>query len=88
MVNTLQNCGILRIKVSEFSKKIFKCRTVKTLYKSVTAKIFKSGVAVKNSPRAEHSNILYGYSLAKGPTIKARNGEFLTFRVGDKSQPL
>ena len=56
----------------------------KTLYKSVTAKIFKSGAAVKISPRAEHSNILYGYSLAKGPTIKARNGEFLTFRVGDK----
>lgn len=56
----------------------------RTLYKSVTAKIFKSGAAVKISPRAEHRNILYGYALAKGPTIKARNGEFLTFRIGDK----
>ena len=56
----------------------------RTLYKSVTAKIFKSGAAVKISPRAEHGNILYGYALAKGSTIKARNGEFLTFRIGDK----
>lgn len=56
----------------------------RSLYKSVTAKIFKSGAAVKISPRAEHGNILYGYALAKGSTIKARNGEFLTFNVGDK----
>ena len=56
----------------------------RTLYKSVTAKIFKSGAAVKISPRAEHGNILYGYALAKGSTIKARSGEFLTFKVGDK----
>ena len=50
----------------------------------MTAKIFKSGAAVKISPRAEHGNILYGYALAKGSTIKARSGEFLTFKVGDK----
>ena len=56
----------------------------RTLYKSVTAKIFKSGAAVKISPRAQRSNILYGYALAKGSTIKARNEEFLTFKVGDK----
>ena len=56
----------------------------KTLFKSVTAKIFKSGEAVKISPRAERKNILYGYALAKGSTIKARNEDYLTFRVGDK----
>ena len=56
----------------------------KTLYKSVTAKIFKSGEAVKISPRAERNNILYGYALAKGSTIKAREDEYLTFKVGDK----
>ena len=56
----------------------------KTLYKSVTAKVFKSGAAVKISPRAEKGNILYGYALAKGSTITARNGDFLTFKVGDK----
>ena len=55
-----------------------------TLYKSVTAKMFKSGAAVKVSPRAEHGNVLYGYALAKGSTIKARNGEYLTFKVGEK----
>ena len=56
----------------------------RTLYKSITAKMFKSGAAVKISPKAERSNILYGYALAKGSTIKAKNGDFLTFKVGDK----
>ena len=56
----------------------------KTLYKSVTAKVFKSGAAVKISPRAEHENKLYGYALAKGSTIEAKNSEFLTFKIGDK----
>ena len=56
----------------------------RTLYKSVTAKIFKSGAAVKISPQAQRSNILYGYALAKGSTIKTKDSEFLTFRIGDK----
>ncbi|MBO4393476.1 MAG: hypothetical protein J5800_03950 [Spirochaetales bacterium] len=56
----------------------------RTLYKSITAKMFKSGAAVKISPKAERSNILYGYALAKGSIIKAKNGDFLTFKVGDK----
>ena len=56
----------------------------RTLFKSVTARIFKSGAAVKISPRAERSNILYGYALAKGSTIKARSTEFLAFKIGDK----
>ena len=56
----------------------------RTLYKSVTAKIFKSGAAVKISPRAQRSNILYGYALAKGSSIKAKAGGFLTFKIGDK----
>lgn len=56
----------------------------RTLYKSVTAKVFKSGAAVKVSPRAEHENRLYGYALAKGSTITAKEGEFLTFKIGDK----
>ena len=56
----------------------------KTLYKSVTAKVFKSGAAVKISPRAQRNNILYGYALAKGSTIKAKDSPFLTFKVGEK----
>ena len=56
----------------------------RTLYKSVSAKVFRSGAAVKISPRAQRSNILYGYALAKGSSIEARKGEFLTFRIGDK----
>ena len=56
----------------------------RTLYKSVTAKVFKSGAAVKISPRATHEQKLYGYALAKGTTIKAKNGDFLTFKAGDK----
>lgn len=56
----------------------------RTLYKSVTAKIFKSGAAVKISPRAQRSNILYGYALAKGSTINSKDSEFLTFKIGDK----
>ena len=56
----------------------------RTLYKSVNAKVFKSGAAVKISPRAEHEKKLYGYALAKGSTIEAKSSEFLTFKVGDK----
>ena len=56
----------------------------RTLYKSVNAKVFKSGAAVKISPRAEHENKLYGYALAMGSTIEAKNSDFLTFKVGDK----
>ena len=56
----------------------------RTLYKSVTAKVFKSGAAVKISPRAEHENKLYGYALAKGSTIEAKDSDFLTFKIGDK----
>ncbi|MBR6235025.1 MAG: hypothetical protein IKR01_04165, partial [Spirochaetales bacterium] len=33
---------------------------------------------------AEHENRLYGYALAKGSTITAKEGEFLTFKIGDK----
>lgn len=56
----------------------------RTLYKSVTAKVFKSGSAVKISPRAEHENRLYGYALAKGSTVEAKDSDFLTFKIGDK----
>ena len=56
----------------------------KTLYKSITAKIFKSGAAIKISPKAERGNILYGYALAKGSKIEASRSEFLTFKIGDK----
>lgn len=56
----------------------------RTLYKSVTAKVFKSGAAVKISPRAERENRLYGYALAKGSTIEAKDSDFLTFKIGEK----
>jgi len=56
----------------------------KTLYKSITAKIFKSGAAIKISPTAERGNILYGYALARGPVIEAQKADFLTFKIGEK----
>lgn len=59
-------------------------RRSRTLYKSVTAKVFRDGAAVKISPRAENRNILYGYALAKGSTITAKRGSLLTFQVGEK----
>ena len=54
------------------------------LYKSLNSKVIRSGKAVIISPYAEHNKARYGYVLAKGSVIKPRNGEFLTFRIGDK----
>ena len=55
-----------------------------TLYKSLYSKIIKSGKAVIIAPSATKDEVRYGYVLAKGTTIKPKDGEFLTFRIGDK----
>ena len=55
-----------------------------TLYKSLYSKVVRSGKAVIIAPSAEKNKVRYGYVLAKGGTIKAKNGDFLTFKIGDK----
>lgn len=55
-----------------------------TLYKSLYSKVVRSGKAVIVAPSAEKDKVRYGYVLAKGTTIRAKNDEFLTFKIGDK----
>lgn len=55
-----------------------------SLYKSLNSKVIKSGKAVIVSPSAENNKVRYGYVLAKGSVIKAKNGDLLTFKIGDK----
>jgi len=55
-----------------------------TLYKSLYSKLVRSGKAVIVAPSAIRDKVRYGFVLAKGATIRAKEGGFLTFRIGDK----
>lgn len=55
-----------------------------TLYKSLNSRIIKNGKAAIVSPSAQNGKVRYGYVLAKGTTIEPKNGELLTFKIGDK----
>lgn len=55
------------------------------LYRSIKRKVTKDGKHVVISSEAlSLNNKLYGYALAKGSTITAKNGEYLTFKVNDQ----
>lgn len=54
------------------------------LYRSLSSKVIRSGKAVIVSPTATHNKVRYGYVLAKGTTVEAKNRDFLTFRIGDR----
>ena len=50
------------------------------LYKSITRKVLRSGRGVIIEAKAQNDRgIFYGYALAKGARISAKNGEYLTF---------
>ena len=55
------------------------------LYKSIARKVFRNGKAVAIQAKARRDDgFLYGYALAKGSTITARNGKWLTFQKDGK----
>ena len=56
------------------------------LYKSISRKVIRSGkaVIVEAKAKSESQNIFYGYALAKGAQITAKDGGYLTFQVNGK----
>lgn len=56
------------------------------LYKGIKKKMTRSGkaVVITSYARAVGSGIYYAGSLTKGSIIKAKNKDFLTFKIGDK----
>lgn len=56
-----------------------------TLYKSIQRKVFRNGKAVAIQAKARRGDgVFYGYALAKGSIITARNGKWLTFKKDGK----
>ena len=57
-----------------------------SLYKSITRRVLRSGkgVLVEAKAQSEKTKIFYGYSLAKGAKITAKNGDYLTFQKDGK----
>ena len=55
------------------------------LYNSITRKVIKSGKAVIIEAKArKNEKVFYGYALAKGSKITAKNAKTLTFKIDDK----
>jgi hypothetical protein len=56
------------------------------LYKSISRKVIRSGkaVIVEAKAQSERNNVFYGYALAKGARITAKDGGYLTFQKDGK----
>jgi hypothetical protein len=56
------------------------------LYKSINRRVIRSGKAVIVEAKAssEKNKVFYGYALAKGAEIKARDGGYLAFQKDGK----
>lgn len=55
------------------------------LYKSIQRKVLRNGKAVLIQAKAQSDDkAYYGYALAKGSTITAKNSNYLTFQVNGK----
>lgn len=55
------------------------------LYRSIKRKVSRRGTSVTIASYAlSANNKFYGYALAKGSLINARNSEYLTFKIGEK----
>jgi hypothetical protein len=55
------------------------------LYKNIKRMVVRNNNAVVVASKALSENkSFYGFALAKGSTIKAKNQEYLTFKIGDK----
>ena len=56
------------------------------LYKSISRRVLRSGkgVLIEAKATSEKQKVFYGYALAKGAEITAKNGEYLTFQKNGK----
>ena len=55
------------------------------LYRSIKSRVVKSGKGVIIDAKAQRDGgVFYGYALAKGARIKARNAEYLSFQKDGK----
>ena len=56
------------------------------LYKSISRRVIRSGKAVIVEAKADSkkNKVFYGYALAKGSRITAKDGEYLTFQKDGK----
>ncbi len=56
------------------------------LYKSISKKVIRSGkaVIVEAKAQSQKDKVFYGYALAKGAHITAKQGEYLTFQIDGK----
>ena len=54
------------------------------LYKSLKSRVVKAGNMAVVYPAAEKSKVRYGFVLAKGAEITAKDGNLLTFQVNGK----
>ena len=55
------------------------------LYKSITRRVVKSGKGVIVEAKAQtDKGLFYGYAIAKGARITAKNGQYLTFQKDGK----
>lgn len=71
-------------KIKKSYKSLLKKNTG-NLYQSISRGIIASGKAVIIQPKARGTNqVFYGYALAKGSIIFAKNQKNLTFKIGDK----
>jgi hypothetical protein len=56
------------------------------LYKSITRRVIRSGkaVIVEAKARSKEGKVFYGYAIAKGARITAKEGRCLTFQIDGK----
>lgn len=56
------------------------------LHRSISRRVIRSGKAVIVEAKAQSpaNDVFYGYALAKGAEITAKNGKYLTFQKNDK----
>lgn len=56
------------------------------LYKSISRRVLRSGkgVIVEAKATSDTNNVFYGYALAKGAEIRAKDGGYLTFQKEGK----
>lgn len=60
-------------------------KQTETLYKSIQKKVMRNGAAVIIRPGAQRDgSVLYGYALAKGAIITAKDSKWLTFQKDGK----
>ena len=81
----LAGIGTTAVKKSKTAYRGMLQKRTGNLYKSIKRSVVKSGKAVVIYPRAKSSNnVAYGFPLAKGSVIRAKDDDYLTFQVNGR----